>query len=79
MKTYQDTHLELTAQRLILKKKSASDFTKVALKSIKSLIAKMHHNWKTRRQLHRLNEMQLKDLGLTSSDVYNEVNKPIWK
>ncbi|WOD07642.1 DUF1127 domain-containing protein [Marinomonas sp. GJ51-6] len=45
----------------------------------RKLLAKIVHNWKTRSRLKTLSDAQLKDLGLTSSDVYNEVHKPLWK
>lgn len=45
----------------------------------KKLLAKIVHNWKTRSRLNALSNDQMKDLGLTSSDVYNEVHKPLWK
>ncbi len=45
----------------------------------KKLLAKIVHNWKTRSRLNALSNDQMKDLGLTSSDIYNEVHKPLWK
>ncbi|ETX09771.1 hypothetical protein MUS1_05860 [Marinomonas ushuaiensis DSM 15871] len=48
-------------------------------KSLKPLFKKMLHNWKTRSRLHTLSESQMKDIGLTSVDIYNETNKPLWK
>lgn len=43
------------------------------------LIRKSKHNWSTRNQLARLNDAALKDIGLTRADVYEELNKPLWK
>jgi uncharacterized protein YjiS (DUF1127 family) len=45
----------------------------------KQRLAKIAHNWRTRSRLSQLNDAQLKDLGLTSADVEQEVNKPLWK
>ncbi len=38
-------------------------------------IDRYHH----RKQLSQLSEHMLKDIGLTSADVYKEVSKPFWK
>jgi uncharacterized protein YjiS (DUF1127 family) len=32
-----------------------------------------------RRQLARLNDFQLKDIGLSRADVENEVSRPFWR
>jgi len=32
-----------------------------------------------RRQLARLNDIQLKDIGLSRADVENEVSRPFWR
>jgi uncharacterized protein YjiS (DUF1127 family) len=32
-----------------------------------------------RRQLARLNDFQLKDVGLSRADVENEVSRPFWR
>tara|TARA_R110001592_G_scaffold18520_16_gene76738 strand:+ start:1982 stop:2224 length:243 start_codon:yes stop_codon:yes gene_type:complete len=40
---------------------------------------KIVHNWKTRQVLRTLNESQMKDIGLTSASIDNEINKPWWK
>jgi uncharacterized protein YjiS (DUF1127 family) len=32
-----------------------------------------------RRQLARLNDFQLKDIGLSGADVENEVSRPFWR
>jgi len=40
---------------------------------------KIVHNWKTRQALRTLSESQIKDIGLTSTDINNEINKPWWK
>jgi uncharacterized protein YjiS (DUF1127 family) len=45
----------------------------------KRLLQRIVHNWKTRSRLNSLSDAQMKDLGLTSSDIYNETNKPLWK
>lgn len=45
----------------------------------KQRLAKITHNWRTRRRLNHLNEAQLKDIGLTAADVDHEVRKPVWK
>lgn len=37
------------------------------------------HNWKTRQTLSTLNVSQLKDIGLTSDDIENEISKAWWK
>lgn len=45
----------------------------------KKRLAKILHNWKTRSKLNTLNEAQMKDLGLTTIDIEQETNKPLWK
>ncbi|MGO2234838.1 MAG: DUF1127 domain-containing protein [Marinomonas sp.] len=45
----------------------------------KQRLSKVAHNWRTRSRLSRLNEAQLKDIGLTAADVDHEVRKPLWK
>ena len=45
----------------------------------KQRLAKIAHNWRTRSRLSRLDDSQLKDLGLTAADVDHEVNKALWK
>jgi uncharacterized protein YjiS (DUF1127 family) len=45
----------------------------------KQRLAKIAHNWRTRSRLSRLDDAQLKDIGLTAADVDHEVNKPLWK
>jgi len=45
----------------------------------RKLLAKIVHNWKTRSKLNTLNEAQMKDLGLTTVDIEQETNKPLWK
>ena len=52
---------------------------KLKEKTWKQRLAKIAHNWRTRRQLINLDEAQLKDIGLTAADVDHEVNKSIWK
>jgi len=43
------------------------------------LAKKVNHNWATRRQLALLSSSALKDIGLTQADVYEELNKSLWK
>ncbi len=65
-----------------LEKIEISNWKRILLKvhnTLKKIVLKMHHNWKTRNQLSHLTEAQLKDIGLTKCDVYEEVQKPIWK
>jgi uncharacterized protein YjiS (DUF1127 family) len=45
----------------------------------KQRLAKIAHNWRTRSRLSRLDDAQLKDIGLTAADVEHEVRKPVWK
>ncbi|WP_409526111.1 DUF1127 domain-containing protein [Nitrincola sp. MINF-07-Sa-05] len=45
----------------------------------KALFKKIAHNWRTRSELSRLNEDQLKDIGLTAEDVDHEIHKPLWR
>jgi uncharacterized protein YjiS (DUF1127 family) len=45
----------------------------------KQRLAKIAHNWRTRSRLSRLDDAQLKDIGLTAADVDHEVHKPLWK
>ncbi|MGO2513040.1 DUF1127 domain-containing protein [Marinomonas polaris] len=52
---------------------------KLKANTLKQRLAKIAHNWRTRSRLSRLNEAQLKDLGLTAADVDQEVRKPVWK
>lgn len=43
------------------------------------LAKKAKHNWGTRRKLATLSRSALKDIGLSQADVYNELDKPLWK
>ncbi|MGB0944470.1 MAG: DUF1127 domain-containing protein [Marinomonas sp.] len=43
------------------------------------LMNKINHNWRTRKQLGRLNQAALKDIGLSQADVAHELEKPLWK
>ncbi|MBD5770367.1 DUF1127 domain-containing protein [Marinomonas sp. SM2066] len=45
----------------------------------KQHLKRIVHNWRTRSRLNSLSDAQMKDLGLTSSDIYNETNKALWK
>ncbi len=45
----------------------------------KQHLKRIAHNWRTRSRLNSLSDAQMKDLGLTSSDIYNETNKALWK
>lgn len=35
--------------------------------------------WKQRRQLARLSDVMLKDIGISRSDADAEISKPFWK
>ena len=43
------------------------------------VIKRAQHNRRTRQQLARLNESQLKDIGMTKAETYEELNKPLWR
>ncbi|GAB2588269.1 DUF1127 domain-containing protein [Nitrincola alkalisediminis] len=45
----------------------------------KAIFKKIIRNSRTRRKLRQLDKTQLEDIGLTASDVEQEVNKPLWK
>ncbi|WP_394183545.1 DUF1127 domain-containing protein [Marinomonas posidonica] len=79
MNTHSNQSSELVKVCSTIVEKQQNALARLNSKNWRILIAKMHHNWRTRRQLNRLNDSQLKDLGLTSSDVYQEVHKPLWK
>jgi len=49
-----------------------------ALVTIDLLMQWLERN-KQRRQLMAMSHHQLKDIGLTQSQVYREANKPFWK
>ena len=36
-------------------------------------------NWRTRRELVKLDQHQLKDIGISRVDALAESNKPFWK
>ncbi|EAQ63062.1 hypothetical protein MED121_03711 [Marinomonas sp. MED121] len=42
-------------------------------------IKRIQHNRRTRQHLMTLNEYQLKDIGITKAEAYEELKKPLWK
>lgn len=52
---------------------------KISAPNFKNTFQKIRHNWRTRHQLSQLSEAQLKDVGLTKIDVYQERQKPLWR
>ncbi|MBJ7539773.1 DUF1127 domain-containing protein [Marinomonas transparens] len=52
---------------------------KLTFKNVLAKLRKAYRNWRTRRQLMTISETDMKDLGLTRSDVYHEIEKPFWK
>lgn len=50
-----------------------------ALKAAREMWLRWRRNSITRRQLAGLSRHQLKDIGISRSDVVNEVTKPFWK
>ena len=79
MKSYPVEKLDIALQCKSALQQSNQKVALFSFYKVKRTLARLQHNWKTRAQLQRLNEAQLKDLGLTSSDVYEEVHKPLWK
>jgi len=58
----------------------------VAIGSLMNAVTVMRKVWRrwrrnstTRRQLAGMNSHMLKDIGISRSDVVNEVTKPFWK
>jgi len=48
-------------------------------KLILSRITIFKHDYKTRKALQRLNDDQLKDIGITRKQAEVEYNKPFWQ
>ncbi|MDI9246428.1 DUF1127 domain-containing protein [Marinobacter sp. CHS3-4] len=42
-------------------------------------ISRWYANWRTRRQLARLPDFMLKDIGVSRIDAEQEARKPFWK
>ncbi|ADZ93148.1 DUF1127 domain-containing protein [Marinomonas mediterranea] len=53
--------------------------SKTRVQRVLNMIARVHHNWRTRSQLAKLDDAALKDIGVMRSDAYNELHKPLWK
>lgn len=79
MKAHYNQSSELDTVCTVIAEKQKKTLAMLNSKNWRALLSKMHHNWKTRARLNQLNDAQLKDVGLTSSDVYQEVHKPLWK
>lgn len=41
-------------------------------------VSRWHMNWRTRRQLARLPDFMLKDIGISRIDAEQEARKPFW-
>ena len=50
-----------------------------AMDATKSLVKAWMKNSAGRKELARLNDRELHDIGLTRADVYNELRKPFWR
>jgi uncharacterized protein YjiS (DUF1127 family) len=55
-----------------------SAFTARALRSVKAHIARWYELHRQRRQLAKLSDDALKDLGLSRADVYRETEQHFW-
>lgn len=72
MNNFENSQLDITSN-------CKNALAKLKENTWKQRLAKIVHNWRTRSRLSRLNEAQLKDIGLTAADVDHEVRKPVWK
>lgn len=52
--------------------------SKAVKNSLIHKLSRWHLNWRTRRQLARLPDFMLKDIGITRIDVEQEARKPFW-
>lgn len=71
---HQSNHVFSGLDKKILTERSLS-----WLKAVRAEIARWKHNRTTRHQLSHLDRRQLKDIGLSESDIYQELRKPFWK
>ena len=69
---YDDLDISGTVYALVQKIESTA-------KSIDQTVATWTARTKDRRQLSRLNDHLLNDIGLNRFDVAREINKPFWK
>ncbi len=52
--------------------------SKAVKNSLIHRISRWHVNWRTRRQLARLPDFMLKDIGISRIDAEQEARKPFW-
>ena len=50
-----------------------------ALRRIAEIVAQWHERTRSRSQLLRLDDAQLKDIGISMADVDREAMKPFWR
>jgi uncharacterized protein YjiS (DUF1127 family) len=55
-----------------------SSFTERVLRSVKARVARWYELHRQRRQLAKLSDDALKDLGLSRADVYRETEQHFW-
>ena len=51
----------------------------LSLRDIASYIRLWRHRARSRRQLHWLDQRQLRDIGIDRADALKEVYKPFWR
>ncbi len=52
--------------------------SKIVKNSLIHRISRWHVNWRTRRQLVRLPDFMLRDIGISRIDAEQEARKPFW-
>ncbi len=49
------------------------------LKKIGKRVVRWNKNYRQRKQLMEIPDFLLKDMGITKTDLYREIQKPFWK
>jgi uncharacterized protein YjiS (DUF1127 family) len=62
-----------------VKTKASSSFASALLKRSAAMLAQWDARMRERAFLATLNDVQLRDMGLSSTDRWREVNKPFWQ
>lgn len=63
----------------VLTQKSTPTFGTLSLRHMPALIREWQQRARTRRQLAALDDRQLSDIGISSSERLQELRKPFWR
>ena len=57
---------------------SATPINGARTRSVRSLLARAYGVWRTRRELARLTDAQLEDVGVTQAEADREARRAVW-